>query len=227
MENMQNRKPKKITFLLKDECKILNWLISFEFFFTIKLGTFAFCFAQNQGWNKKKCKDMSDQFTTTDLNLLNESIFRLIGKDWMLIAAGNKKSYNMMTASWGGCGILWNKPVAFIFVRPQRYTLEFLEKHDHFTLNFFDPSYRKTLNLLGTKSGREINKMEVDGMKAIEINRDTIGFENASLILECKKVYADKLKPENFIDPSFLDHYPLRDYHIIYYGEIINALKKV
>jgi flavin reductase (DIM6/NTAB) family NADH-FMN oxidoreductase RutF len=101
---------------------------------------------------------MEDRFKIIEPEQIRENIFKLIGDDWMLICAGNIKNYNMMTASWGTCGILWNKPVAVIFIRPQRYTHEFTEKNEYFTLNFFDETYRRHLNLLGTKSGREIIK---------------------------------------------------------------------
>ncbi len=166
---------------------------------------------------------MQKDFEETDPYRLNESIFKLIGKDWMLIAAGTKDSYNMMTASWGTCGILWNKPIAVIFVRPQRYTFDFLEKNEFFTINFFDESFRETLNLLGTKSGREIKKMETGNLEAVESENGTIYFQQARLVLECKKIYFDDIKPELFADPSIHKMYPSKDYHRMYIGEIVNA----
>ena len=89
---------------------------------------------------------------------INDNPFKLIGKDWGLVTGGTKDGFNTMTISWGGIGVMWNKPVAFTFIRPQRYTYEFLEKDDIFTISFYDESYRKALSLCGSKSGRDINK---------------------------------------------------------------------
>jgi len=167
---------------------------------------------------------MIENLKKTDLYTLNESIFKLIGKDWMLVCAGNTEKYNMMTASWGTCGILWNKPIAIAFIRPQRYTYEFIEKHDYFTLNFFDSSFRKTLNLLGTESGRDINKMEVSGLDPITTPSGSVYFKQARIILECRKLYFDNIKPELFLDKDIHKMYPNKDYHRFYIGEIMNAM---
>ena len=91
-----------------------------------------------------------------EISELKENFFETIGKEWMLITAGQEKSFNTMTASWGGIGWLWNRPVVFVFIRPERYTYQFTEKNDFFTLSFlgFDNQARNTYNLCGTKSGR-------------------------------------------------------------------------
>jgi len=86
---------------------------------------------------------------------INQNPFTLIDDDWFLLSAGNLSTFNTMTASWGGMGILWNKPVVFCFVRPQRYTYKFMESNDLFTMSFFDESYRKALSLCGKVSGRQ------------------------------------------------------------------------
>ncbi|MFW6227182.1 MAG: flavin reductase family protein [Bacteroidota bacterium] len=169
---------------------------------------------------------MGADFEKTDANKLNESIFKLIGKDWMLITCGSPEHYNMMTASWGTAGVLWNKPIAIIFVRPQRYTYNFLEKNDHFTLNFFDESYRDMLNVMGTRSGREINKMETQNLKAVESENGSVYFEQARIVLECHKIYHDDIKPELFADPSLHKMYPSEDYHRMYIGELKNCMIK-
>jgi len=83
------------------------------------------------------------------------NVFSMIGNDWMLITAGKRNHYNMMTASWGSAGVLWKKPVIFVFIRPQRYTYEFIEKQANFTVSFFNEEYRDLLNLCGTTSGRD------------------------------------------------------------------------
>ena len=60
---------------------------------------------------------------------LSENFFEVIGKEWMLVTAGSKEHFNTMTASWGGIGWLWNKPVVFVFIRSERYTYEFMEEN--------------------------------------------------------------------------------------------------
>jgi flavin reductase (DIM6/NTAB) family NADH-FMN oxidoreductase RutF len=167
---------------------------------------------------------MEDRFKIIEPEQIRENIFKLIRDDWMLICAGKIKNYNMMTASWGTCGILWNKPVAVIFIRPQRYTHEFTENNDHFTLNFFDEAFRKHLNLLGTKSGREINKMDQAGLDAVESDIGNVYFKQSKMVLECMKIYNDHLKPEFFLSNDIEKMYPQKDYHRFYIGEIIKCM---
>ena len=157
---------------------------------------------------------------------IKENTFTLIDKDWMLISAGNSESNNCMTASWGGFGILWFKPVVYIFIRPQRYTREFIEKNDYFTVSFFDETYRDALNFCGKKSGREINKAKECGLDIIQTTHDSIAYKQANLILECKKMYAEPFKKESFIDKSQLHHYEKNDFHIMYIAEITECLIK-
>lgn len=156
---------------------------------------------------------------------INESIFKLIGTDWMLLCAGTPQKYNMMTASWGNCGILWNKPIATVFIRPQRYTFGFAEEHDFFTLSFFDEKHRDMLQVMGSQSGRDISKMQYPGLDAFATPSGSVAFKQARLILECKKLYADDIKPGHFIDPSIEKHYPRQDYHRFYIGEILTAMR--
>lgn len=157
-----------------------------------------------------------------DINSINESIFKLIGRDWMLVCAGTMAEYNMMTASWGSCGVLWNRPVATCFVRPQRYTFDFVERHRYFTLNFFPESFRDTLKLLGTRSGRDIDKMNIQGLSPLKSPNGSIYFNEARIVLECHKIYQDDIRPERFLEPSIADNYPQEDYHRFYIGEITN-----
>jgi flavin reductase (DIM6/NTAB) family NADH-FMN oxidoreductase RutF len=154
----------------------------------------------------------------------NEDAVKLIGDQWMLVTAGNyTNKFNMMTANWGGLGWLWNKPVAYIFVRPQRYTYEFIEKETFFTLTFFDIKYKDILLLLGSKSGREIDKMNNSGLTPIETANKSIAFTEARIVLECKKIYGTKIKTEDFIDKDIDKQvYPKKDYHKMYIGEIVN-----
>jgi flavin reductase (DIM6/NTAB) family NADH-FMN oxidoreductase RutF len=157
---------------------------------------------------------------------IKENVFKLIDKDWMLVTAGNLTSFNTMTASWGGLGELWNKRVAFCFIRPQRYTYEFMEIYDDFTLSFFPEQYREALQICGKKSGRNIDKMIETGLIPYETKNNAIGFQQAKLIFECKKLYFQDIDPKNFLDEKLNLIYPIQDYHRMYIGEITNTLVK-
>ena len=157
---------------------------------------------------------------------LNESAFRLLDKEWMLITAGETGKFNMMTASWGGFGILWHQPVAFIFVRPPRYTFRFLEEYDGFTLCFFNEEYRDVLNFCGSKSGRNTDKMSNSGLSPVETESGNIYFKEARLVIECRKIYYQDLQPGSFLDPVIESNYPKKDYHRMYIGRIEKILIK-
>ena len=162
-----------------------------------------------------------------DLNVLdlNDSAFRLIANDWFLLTAGPRDDFNTMTASWGGFGELWNKKVCFVFVRPQRYTYEFMERNDSFTLSFFDEKHRATLKRCGTKAGREIDKMNGLELTPTVGPSGSVYFEEAKLVFECRKLYYQDLMPDHFLDPEIKSNYPGNDYHRMYIGEIVRALK--
>lgn len=161
------------------------------------------------------------------LSELKENVFSAIGKDWMLITAGDKENSNTMTASWGSMGVLWNKNVATIYVRPTRYTYEFLEKSDYFTLAFFSEEWRDALTLCGTKSGREIDKVNECGFSLAYGVGDAPYYQEARLVLVCKKIYAQDMKPECFLDPTADEtHYPNHDYHRLYVGEILEVYQE-
>ena len=160
-----------------------------------------------------------------DPALIKDNPFQLIGNDWMLITAGELNSYNTMTASYGALGELWHKKIAYCYIRPTRYTYEFMEKSPFFTLNFFDESYRETLKLCGTKSGRDIDKMKGIGLTATEGHTGGIYFEEARLVLECRKIYFQDFDPNNFLDPAIAKEYD-NDFHRVYIGEIVRALSR-
>jgi flavin reductase (DIM6/NTAB) family NADH-FMN oxidoreductase RutF len=154
--------------------------------------------------------------------------FTLIGEDWMLITAGDIHSFNMMTASWGGLGILWGKEVAFCFIRPTRYTYNFVNENRFFTLSFFSEEYREALNICGSYSGRDVDKIKLTGLTPIEDREhNTIFFDEAKLVLICKKIYYQDIDSKNFLDENINSHYPLKDYHRMFIGEIVIALRKI
>lgn len=156
---------------------------------------------------------------------LNCNPFTTIGRDWMLITAEKDGAINTMTASWGMMGVLWNKPVAQVFIRPQRYTKEFVDNNDRFTLSFFN-GQKRALSVLGTKSGRDGDKIAEVGFHPIRVDGEP-GFEEAWLTLVCQKLYTDSLKPERFLDPALdQENYPEQDYHTAYIAQILSAWVK-
>jgi flavin reductase (DIM6/NTAB) family NADH-FMN oxidoreductase RutF len=164
-------------------------------------------------------------FKTIKPEELTENPFRLIGKDWMLITAGTPGKYNTMTASWGGLGILWNKPAATIYVRPTRYTYEFTEKHEEFTLSFFDEKFRAALSFCGSKSGRDCDKTAETGLTTFAAE-NSVAFEEAKLVIVCRKLYFQDMDSSNFLDENADKFYTLKDYHRIYIGEVLKIFKE-
>ncbi|MDR1544792.1 MAG: flavin reductase [Prevotellaceae bacterium] len=174
----------------------------------------------------KIAKSMND-YREIDIRNLRESAGRLIGEDWTLITAGDSTNFNTMTASWGTLGHLWNRHVAIVFVRPQRYTFEFMENGDYFTLSFFEmEKYRPALQLLGTKSGRDGDKVSEAGLTPLATPYG-VSFGEANMIIECKKIYSEFLNPKSFIDTTIIDKvYPQKDFHKMYVGEILGVWRR-
>ena len=165
--------------------------------------------------------------TIIEPEMIDRNVFELIGSDWMLITAGAPESYNTMTASWGGMGVLWNRNVCFCVIRPTRYTFQFIEKADVFSLSFFEDRYRGALEVCGTKSGRDIDKAAVTGLTPVAGRlAGTTHFEQAKLVIECRKLYTHDIDPSRFLDPDIDNLYPLKDYHRMYIGEVVNCLEK-
>jgi len=157
-----------------------------------------------------------------------ESAAKLIGKDWMLITAKDesKGTVNAMTASWGALGVLWNKPIATCFIRPQRYTYGLAEQNERISLAFLGEEYRAALRLCGTKSGRDCDKLAEAGLTCSELDGVPVIAE-AELVLICRKLYADDIKKDCFLDEALLGNYPEEDYHRIYVCEIEGVYRKI
>ena len=154
-----------------------------------------------------------------------DPIFDRIGKEWMLISATDGARTNTMTASWGFCGILWNKPVAVCLIRPQRHTFGLTENEQRVTLAFLDEQYRDALKLCGTKSGRDMDKLAASGLTSFDCE-GVPAISESKLILVVRKLYADYLKEECFVDEKVLVNYPNKDYHRVYVWEIEKAFKR-
>ena len=147
-----------------------------------------------------------------------------IGTEWMLCTAGGEGSYNTMTCSWGHLGSLWNLPTAICYVRPQRYTREFIDREEKYTLCFFPPEYKKALGYLGTKSGRDEDKVAAVGLTPVH-GEDYTYFAEASLVLVCRTLYQAPLTEAGFRDKAVMDkNYPNKDFHDLYVGHIEKVL---
>lgn len=149
---------------------------------------------------------------------------KMISDEWMLITAGDRNGYNMMTASWGFVGEMWNKDCAIAAIRPQRYTMDFVEKSDLFTLSFYGD--RKDIHAVcGKLSGRDVNKTELCGLTPI-FSDNSVYFEEARLVLVCKKRYCRQLSADSFTQGDAVEIYPNDDRHNMIIGEIVKAYEK-
>jgi flavin reductase (DIM6/NTAB) family NADH-FMN oxidoreductase RutF len=167
---------------------------------------------------------MNGRFKEIPPDQIPDNPVKLIGSDWMLITAGTPESFNTMTASWGGLGVLWDKPVVFCFVRPTRYTYEFMEKSAAFTLSFLPRDYRRVLEFCGSHSGRHVDKIARCGITPVKGALDTVHFAEARLVIECRKLYYQDINPGAFLAQTLTDVYPERDYHRMYVGEMVRVL---
>ena len=158
---------------------------------------------------------------------IDGNVFKMIGDDWMLVTAETEKGVNTMTASWGGMGVLWNKPVAFVFIRPQRYTFEFTENSDVMTLSFFGGEKREALKICGSLSGRDCPKIEKAGLTPYRLGYGLVPFEGAHLAVCAKKIYTDMIKPENMLCGDIMKNYPKCDFHKMYIAEICDVYKGI
>lgn len=156
----------------------------------------------------------------------DQSAFRLIGKDWMLVAAEKEGRVNAMTAGWGGFGVMWGKNVAYAVVRPQRFTKDFVDIANTFSLTFFDESFREKLRYLGTVSGRDEDKIAKTELTVLHQN-DTPYFAQARVAMLCKKLYIQDFEPACFVEPALKERwYPEEDYHTLYIAEVMDILVK-
>lgn len=162
-------------------------------------------------------------FQRIDPKHIKDNVFSLIGDQWMLVTAGTEEKCNTMTASWGGLGVLWGAPAATCYIRPQRYTKEFLDREEYFTLNFFNEEYRKALALCGSKSGRDVDKIKECGFTVRTADCGAPYFEQARLVLVCRKRFVQEMDPNRIPQDVKEKWYPDQDYHTMYIGEIVEA----
>lgn len=164
-------------------------------------------------------------FQTYPIEELEFNPFEKIGKDWALVSAGTKKKANTMTVSWGGVGVLWGKNVAFIFVRNSRYTKEFIDAGDFFSVSFMPKSYKAALDYCGAHSGRDEDKAANAGL-TWAYKHSIPYLDEGNLIFLCQKLAAVKLTEDTFISPEIKKYYPDKDMHTMYAGEILEILAR-
>ncbi len=157
-----------------------------------------------------------DQFTV--------KIHHLWDQQWLLLTSGDfaQGHFNTMTVAWGSIGVMWNRPFVQVVVRPTRYTYQLMEQYSAFTLCAFSNEYRGALNLLGSRSGRDGDKIAQAGLTPIASTQVAApGFAEAELIIECIKIYWDDFDPAHFVDPTIEANYSKQDYHRIYFGQVV------
>ena len=145
-------------------------------------------------------------------------------KHWLVLTAGDmlKNDFNAMTVAWGSFGTMWGKPLAMVVVRPSRHTWNYMEKYDSFTLCAFPEGNRKSVQLFGSKSGRDCDKIAESGLTVLPSKSiSSPGFDEAELIVECRKIYFDDINPAHFLSSDTEKNYPKKDYHRMYFGEIV------
>ena len=157
-------------------------------------------------------------FREISVEQLKDNPFTLINKDWMLITAGDAEKHNTMTASWGGVGELWGKYVSTIYIRPQRYTLEFVEREEYYSLCFFGPEYRQALSLCGSKDA-------ATGLTPC-FDQAAPYYEQARLVFLCRKLYRQDMEESAFLDKGLLEKWYDNDLHRMFIGEIVKVLEK-
>ena len=172
------------------------------------------------------------EFTAIDWRSVKENVSETLAEKWMLVTPGVPGRWNTMTASWGGFGHIWNSDVAFVFVRPSRFTYGFMEREEGFALSFLDEGGREALNLCGSRSGRDTDKAKAAGITprgfaAASGGPERVGFEEARLVVSCRKLFAQDLAKASFLDPSILpQHYAKGDLHRLYVGAIEGVWKR-
>ena len=154
----------------------------------------------------------------------NTKIFDDLNSKWMLLTCGDRKKYNFMTVSWGLMGTFFFKPIVMVGVRPQRYTREFIENYNTFTLSTFPLEFKDKLSFCGKNSGRDFDKVEETGFTVIDSKKvEAPSFDEAELIIEGKIVYAEELKGKNFKDKKLLPAiFPKRKFHKLFFAEVMN-----
>ena len=156
---------------------------------------------------------------------IKKSAVEMISDGWGLVTAGTEEKFNTMTVSWGGLGEIWGKDAVFIFIRPQRYTFEFIEKEEFFTLSFYGEEFRNALKICGSQSGRNTDKVANAGLTPLFVD-GTVSFDQAEYTLVCRKMASQFIDPKGFENDAIEKNYSAGDYHKVYIGEIVKVYSK-
>lgn len=151
------------------------------------------------------------------------NIIKMLSQDWMLITAGNGSDINMMTASWGGLGYLFNKPAAFCFINPTRHTYPLMEKYETYTLSFYTEAYRSVLEYCGSNSGRDKDKVKESGLTPVIMPSGSKAFKEAWMIIECRKLVSQSLSQESISNEEVRKEWIGKQVNKMFVGEIINV----
>lgn len=155
----------------------------------------------------------------------NTDIFTCFDKEWALVTAGTKDSFNTMTVSWGGLGTLWSRPVATVYVKPIRYTHQFLDENEYFTVSFYGEECKKALGVLGTLSGKDTNKVEMVNFHPVQLEKG-MTFKEAEMTLVCRKLYRQDLD-KNLMSEEVVEHYYSTEAeHTMYIGEVVEIIQR-
>lgn len=154
------------------------------------------------------------------------NIIKLLQEDWMLVTAGNDVQFNMMTAGWGGLGVMFGKPVAFCFIAPTRFTYQLMEKNDTYTLSFYTETYRDVLKTCGSKSGKDTDKVKETGLTPISTPNGGKAFSEAWMIIECRKTVAQSITPEAITNLQLKEEWSAKQLYKMFVGEIVNVWVK-
>ena len=154
------------------------------------------------------------------------NIIKMLSEDWMLITGGNDEKFNPMTASWGGLGYLYNKPVTFCFINPARYTYDIMDKGDTYTLTFYTETYREALNYCGHNSGKDKDKVKEAGLTPITTPSGSKAFSEAWMIIECRKMVSQTINIDGISDPELRKQWAGKAMHKMFIGEILNVWVK-
>ena len=165
-------------------------------------------------------------FREIDIQSLQFNPFDKISKQWMLVTAGDEEGSNTMTASWGGLGNLYNKPVTFCFINPARYTYDIMDKGDTYTLTFYTETYREALNYCGHNSGKDKDKVKEAGLTPITTPSGSKAFSEAWMIIECRKMVSQTINIDGISDPELRKQWAGKAMHKMFIGEILNVWVK-
>jgi flavin reductase (DIM6/NTAB) family NADH-FMN oxidoreductase RutF len=180
--------------------------------------------------DSQNVKDLSfdELFSKISANEISDNIFKLVGEDITVITAGKESHFNSMAASWGGVGILFNKPVTWCMLRANRYTFEIIKNEHTYTLSYFPEEYKEQVLFFGSKSGRNSDKMKETTLTPVQTPSGNMTYKEARLTLECKLTEVTAVNPDDFYNQEDKDFIAggfeeAKEYHRLVFGEITNV----